>query len=49
MLFAYVSGFLKSFIKIGHEWAGCACVYRPKDSLRGRRERGALLGVTPMV
>ena len=35
--------------KTGYEWVGYACVCRPKDSPRGRRERGALLGATLMV
>ena len=26
--------------KTGYKQVGCACVYRPKDSLRGRREWG---------
>lgn len=35
--------------KTGHEWAGRARVCRPKDSPRGRRERGAPPGATPIV
>ena len=35
--------------KTRHKWAGYAYIYRPKDSLCGRREWGAPLGVTPMA